>query len=418
MHTASMTAGSSLGGSVMSSVSTGGGAAVKTETNKQQDLSQLLEEEEIRPLIYGILAFRIVEARKIITEESEKDQTLNAYCKISIQDLSKRTKVAPNINGRSYWNQVKHFPVQISRSRRHPSNLVRIQVFSFKHANEKHKEYGTVAFHLHDIARALKFKGKFDLFLVDQIVGEIQVSITFHYGLFGFGYSLQLKKKDQVQPPDWFVRHSLFPRLQPPTERAEPGRGVMLPKATCHPYCVPFDYRVFLGDGREIAPKLDWAAAAENRFPNLMGYMKDFSHVRHAMKQISSRHEKLQFLRDVIASSSKRLEMTKEEPSFRSNQPPEKPYMKYMRPVSGVRKFALTVEDFADLDLREAPSTARGMGEDGAPTETELADTEIIPAITPSVTPPITSPTRAQSIWRSLKPITSRERLPPSQPGR
>jgi len=229
--------------------------------------------------------------------------------------------------------------------------------------HDKHREFGTVAFHLHDIARAIKFKGKFDLFLVDQIVGEIQVAITFHYGLFGYGYSTQLRRKDQGQQPDWYVRHSLFPRIEPPSDRSEIGRGVLLPKAICHPYCVPFDYRVFLGYGREIAPKLDWAQASENRFPSLLQNMRDFSLTRHAYKQITSRHEKLQFLRDVISASSKRMEIIKEEPTFHATESQEKPYMKYMKPVSGLRKFALTPDELAELDFSSGPRrTAAQLG--------------------------------------------------------
>lgn len=41
--------------------------------------------------------------------------------------------------------------------------------------------------------------------------------------------------------------------------------------------------------------------------------------------------------RDVIASSSRRTEIIKDEPSLaRDSEPPERPYMKYMKPVAGL----------------------------------------------------------------------------------
>jgi len=122
----------SLGGSLTGTAGVGGGVGrnKRPDPFKQNELNKLLAEEDTRPIIYGVLSFRIIEARKITASQEASKELLNTYCKISVQDLSKRTKVAANVGGRSVWNQVKHFPVQISRNRRHPNNLVRLQVCS------------------------------------------------------------------------------------------------------------------------------------------------------------------------------------------------------------------------------------------------------------------------------------------------
>lgn len=165
------------------------------------------------------------------------------YCKVSVRNLTKRTNVVPLRLKGCHWNQTKHLPtnvccfffavntftrltmpVKVVRSRKHPFNLVRIQLFAFDSTMPKqHELIGTVAFHLHDIIKVschflffpytyvasffivlttvlfmhmvvqvTKVEGTFDLFDNHVFVGEMDLDVAFCYGVFGYGYSSQV----------------------------------------------------------------------------------------------------------------------------------------------------------------------------------------------------------------------------------
>ena len=62
-----------------------------------------------------------------------------------------------------YWNQIKHFPVKVVKSRSHPFNLMELEMKSINPKTGAHELIGSCVFHLHDIMENSPISGSFDL---------------------------------------------------------------------------------------------------------------------------------------------------------------------------------------------------------------------------------------------------------------
>eukprot|EP00741_Cyanophora_paradoxa_P009336 tig00000144_g9044.t1 len=299
---------------------------------KAEPPGPLLSEEEVHPAVKGVISLHIKECKKLYT--GDLSTYTNCFMRISVRNLTKRTRVAQVSYGTVMWDQIKHFPVTVLRNRRHPFNLLTLQLFAFESQNAmSHKPVGSVSLHLHDIVKASPVSGEFDLWDRHHIVGELHLDIAFTYGFFGYGYSVQLK--DELQP-EQHVAHSLFPRVDPPEDRREPQRLTMTPKAVRHPAFIPFAQRVVLGYGASLAAILNREEDDEKEredFALLRASMGRLESLRAQYTALSSRHERLAFLRRVILASNARLEAVKEDTDFDGTEHAPKPYFRYMRPT-------------------------------------------------------------------------------------
>eukprot|EP00163_Fabomonas_tropica_P007082 TRINITY_DN1671_c0_g1_i1.p1 TRINITY_DN1671_c0_g1~~TRINITY_DN1671_c0_g1_i1.p1 ORF type:complete len:165 (+),score=7.39 TRINITY_DN1671_c0_g1_i1:179-673(+) len=124
---------------------TGIGKESKSKTN-------FMQEEEAHPSIQGVLSIRVNSANKLTCEDF-RGQPHNVYVEISVRELVKRTKVVQNPASMDpTWDQLKHFPVQVIRNRKHPFNMVSLEVKAFESDNPgRVVQLGSIAFHLHDV---------------------------------------------------------------------------------------------------------------------------------------------------------------------------------------------------------------------------------------------------------------------------
>ncbi|KAG5462605.1 MAG: hypothetical protein BJ554DRAFT_4453, partial [Olpidium bornovanus] len=97
----------------------------------------------------------------------------------------------------------------------------------------------------------------YDLWDDTLLVGEINLEVTFNYGEFGYGYSVQMLEPN-VEADD-LVRYSLFPRINPMPDETDFESHVLQVKAVAHPSFIPFKSRVHLSYGKEIGPRPDEA---------------------------------------------------------------------------------------------------------------------------------------------------------------
>jgi len=132
--------------------------------------------------------------------------------------------------------------VTVVRDPDHPFNLINIDLYrldeSRAHFIEQQRSnfdksadlLGSVHFHLHDIIKASPVDGAFDLFREHQYAGELHLVAVFNYGLYGYGYSVQLPVGRPVEEQ---ISYSLYPRVEPPDERLVGSRG-------CHDHIPSF----------------------------------------------------------------------------------------------------------------------------------------------------------------------------------
>ena len=204
------------------------------------------------------------------------------YIEIIVRNFSARTAVNKSENGKIMFNQCKHFPLRVPRSRAHPSNLVQIHLIG-THDTER-VNIGSLSFHLHDIIKGSPLAGKFNIQGQHLEKASLNLEITFNYGIFGYGNSLQLMEPQSVA--DEFVQYSLLPRMNPPSDKCRPGDNVLAVQAVPHPKFIPFEEKVFLSYGKEFKKELNELGDSLYQPQNLMRDYEKMSQVRRAVKRI------------------------------------------------------------------------------------------------------------------------------------
>ncbi|GBG68775.1 hypothetical protein CBR_g3315 [Chara braunii] len=178
---------------------------VTAEDNAESKL--LLVEEDMRPLVEGVLRFHI----RSMTELNYDCTSVKVFLRILIQALEKRTTRVLVVNGYAVWNEYIHFPISILRDQSHPFNLLSIEII-IEEVTSLHVVLGTLHFHLHEVAKAVTSHGCFNVWSANERVGILDMSIAFLYGLYGYGNSPQLLLHAKMVPEENLTA-SLLPRL-------------------------------------------------------------------------------------------------------------------------------------------------------------------------------------------------------------
>ncbi|KAJ3375953.1 Hyaluronan and proteoglycan link protein 1 [Allomyces arbusculus] len=265
----------------------------------------LMAEEDSRPSVTGILSVKIKQVHFLELNEAQLIHS-KCFATMSIRTLTKKTHVTRKENGVLHWNQTKHFPVVVPRSRKHPFNLLRIQILEVSSTDPTRTfPIGSVSFHVHDILGVSPIAGVFDLWDQHRLVGDVSLEITFNYGSFGYGYSPQLKEEKRV--PEDMITYSLFPRINPPEDQMESVDGVMAVKAVPHPSYIPFTEKVYLSYGKELG---DLKGMSDKQYvPDFVA--RDLSHLKAIRDQyvaMTDRVARILFLHKHLTSSNLRPE--------------------------------------------------------------------------------------------------------------
>eukprot|EP00736_Rhodelphis_marinus_P004859 Rmarinus@m.29357 len=299
------------------------------------EMLTMLAEEEIRPVVHGVLAIHVKNAANLLLEGGHLQ---NAYVKIQTRNVWKRTNVVSTAFGHPTWNQEKHIPIMVMRNRKHPFNLVRISVHSFDiHGTGKsaHHEIGSVSFHLHDVIKAGLVDGPFDIWNRHQIVGELRLRVDYYYGFFGFGYSSQLRLTEQLSMVS-FLRTSLLPRLPPPMVRFDSSRAALIPRFVEHPSMIPFKNRVSLlgDDDDEQGPCPRSNSRADFDLVKWKTSTR-LEQLKDAYLSLPNRFEKLRFLHSVVVCSTRRPELVKSD-AYVKDGVQTQAVMQYMMPTKNL----------------------------------------------------------------------------------
>ncbi|KAJ3031777.1 UNVERIFIED_CONTAM: Hyaluronan and proteoglycan link protein 1 [Siphonaria sp. JEL0065] len=320
----------------------------KTQVSEKRLLSEaaaaaraLGQEESVRPTLHGVLAVKIRMASLIKFESLQaktyalmltdiENRKYYGYGRIILHDFCQKPGQTNPSNSKCFRypemgsNEALPCPSlftadmkdcvdeslsQIVRNRKHPYNLVKIELFGFSPSSMTDiASIGSVSFHLHDILRANPIAGTYDLWKENIQVGDIDLEFTHSYGSFGYGYSPQLKEEDMS--PEEIITYSLFPRVIPSRGKCEPDNPVMVVTATPHPPIIPFKECVFLSYGREIRETLEEAADTMYEPTLFEKEMGEFDLIRDEYYSTTNRFARLTFLRNYLKGSTNQEEIT------------------------------------------------------------------------------------------------------------
>ncbi|KAL0208139.1 hypothetical protein P9112_010726 [Eukaryota sp. TZLM1-RC] len=317
-------------------------------SNETADLYSLMAEQQHGITLFGILHCRIISASHLISVAPYTQ----LYAKVAIQGFSKRSAVTMLQSSSSVTlSATKLLPITINRNPRHPDNLLRFTLLSVSKHHQPDLTIGAVSFNLHDIVKSKSIVGTFDIYSGDVVSGRLSIEIDFFYGVHGFGYSCQLRDLNISAPQQ--IEKSLFPRLEPPTDRADDTRGTILPRAQHHPAFVEFcGHETILGIGKQFESQLPPPTSREEsdtapgkfisdggeRFPLLEEYLKnsDYSGKVSRVIDCQSRLQRLKTLNnELFTNISKREHVLSEKSSIDTSQKSvgNKGFLKFMKPV-------------------------------------------------------------------------------------
>ncbi|KAJ3415178.1 hypothetical protein HDV05_005458 [Chytridiales sp. JEL 0842] len=290
-------------------------------------------EEHVRPALHGLISIKVRSAT-LITFDRTFASSVGAFCSISIRNAVKRTRVVKDNQGTLKWDQTKHFPITIVRNRRHPYNLLKIELLQMEtNQPNEHRQVGSVSFHVHDIIKANPIAGTYDLWDDNVQIGDIDLELTFNYGHFGYGYSYQLREEDLT--PNELVQYSLLPRVIPRRDQREPDEAVSVVCATPHPKYIPFKEPVYLSYGKEIKDALEEARDEMFLPTSFMKEMDKFEEIRDEYFSTNDRVERLMFLRNYLKNAANQQETMGSKPDEPMEDTiPSKNYTRFVLPLA------------------------------------------------------------------------------------
>ncbi|XP_064390261.1 uncharacterized protein LOC135338151 isoform X2 [Halichondria panicea] len=187
--------------------------------------------------VHGILTVHI---KTILLKDMEVDSrmlkllTLNVtLCHktkyFTFQQSSKNTDSA-------VCDSIKHWSVKLPEDcTGHDNNVLLELVTASPLLPHTTTTLSKAVLHLHDIIHTSPLSGKCELTDLDtwSAFGTVYADWAFCYGDFGYGESFQLRHS--LHKPQHYLHYCLFPRLTPPTKRAD-HNGIHIPQDTLYSF--------------------------------------------------------------------------------------------------------------------------------------------------------------------------------------
>ncbi|KAL0242678.1 hypothetical protein GEMRC1_005241 [Eukaryota sp. GEM-RC1] len=305
------------------------------------DLHSLLSAQQSGLNIMGVVSCSLISASQLLVEPS----TL-LYTTAHIQGVCKTSSLC-KYSSEARFDYNSYIPVLVSRSYRNPDNLLRFSVYQVSTMDQNDTVIGSVSFNLHDLVSNKKVSGNFSIFQNDVVVGEISLLLQFFYGSLGYGYSCQIRDENMSAPQQ--IEKSLFPRLEPPQDRKDSSRSVLLPRAQHHPWFIEFgDCRTDLELGKYFKSVMPPPTARESvlrkpgehvsdlksRFPLVEKHLNVLNYRDKANELLAdpSRISRLKELRTVVYPTKTRNHVLANDQEITPSETDNK-FLKYLKPI-------------------------------------------------------------------------------------
>ncbi|XP_072338412.1 uncharacterized protein [Scyliorhinus torazame] len=264
------------------------------------------------------------------------------------------------------FEEVKYFCVQVPRGMNDDRNKISIELLGLERLSESQRLLGRTYLHLFDIVRQVSVTDTYELGIKNLHVCNLDMSIDFAYGYFGYGFSNQLKQPENEKQK--IQEKSLFLRIPPLENRKDQVHNVITYQPMPYPAFLPDDLQVTVGRDREREAVLTETSEELKKVPRkvlqLMKSRKRLDQLRFEYNERKTEEQRIEFLEQLILRKvGKSRKMLRSErkmkgavwagPGERSTSPKAQPES---TSISGITHPEIEIIDVDSSDDKEHPS--------------------------------------------------------------
>ncbi|XP_038643486.1 uncharacterized protein LOC119959010 [Scyliorhinus canicula] len=200
------------------------------------------------------------------------------------------------------FEEVKYFCVQVPRGKNDDRNKISIELLGLERLSESQRLLGRTYLHLFDIVQHVSVTDSFELGIKNLHVCNLDMSIDFAYGYFGYGFSNQLKQPENEKQK--IQEKSLFLRIPPLENRKDNVHNVITYQPMPYPAFLPDDLQVTVGRDRERESVLTETSEELKKVPRkvlqLMKSRKRLDQLRFEYNEKKTEEQRIEFLEQLI----------------------------------------------------------------------------------------------------------------------
>ncbi|XP_038646194.1 microtubule-associated protein futsch-like [Scyliorhinus canicula] len=200
------------------------------------------------------------------------------------------------------FEEVKYFCVQVPRGKNDDRNKISIELLELERLSESQRVLGRTYLHLFDIVQQVSVSDTFELGIKNLHVCNLDMSIDFAYGYFGYGFSNQLKQPENEKQK--IQEKSLFLRIPPLENRKDNVHNVITYQPMPYPAFLPDDLQVTVGRDRERESVLTETSEELKKVPRkvlqLMKSRKRLDQLRFEYNEKKTEEQRIEFLEQLI----------------------------------------------------------------------------------------------------------------------
>ncbi|XP_043550413.1 uncharacterized protein LOC122551910 [Chiloscyllium plagiosum] len=202
------------------------------------------------------------------------------------------------------FEEVKYFCVQIPRGKNDVRNKVIVELLGIERMSDSQKLLGRTNLQLIDIVQQVSVSDMYELGIKNLHVCNLDMSIDFSYGYFGYGYSNQLKRFDKEKQK--IQETSLFLRIPPLESRKDQVYNVITYQPMPFPAFLPDDLHVSLSRERDRDRETmskepsEYLTKVPRKVLQHMKSRKRLDRLRQELNEKQTQEQRMEFLEHLI----------------------------------------------------------------------------------------------------------------------
>ncbi|XP_055494344.1 uncharacterized protein LOC129698924 [Leucoraja erinacea] len=203
------------------------------------------------------------------------------------------------------FEEVKYFIAQIPKQKNDERNKIAVELVGVERFSDAQRLLGQTYLHLIDIIKKGSVSETCELGIKNLRVCNLDMSIDFSYGHFGYGYSNQLRQVEKDK--SGINENSLFLRIPPLENRKDEVNNVITYQTMPYPMFLPEELQVSVGGlGREreretvAAESSEYFTKVPRRVLQLMKTRKRLDLLRNEYDKKKTQEQRIEFLEQLI----------------------------------------------------------------------------------------------------------------------
>ncbi|KAI3380273.1 hypothetical protein SNEBB_004899 [Seison nebaliae] len=277
------------------------------------DVNTTTSEALINPT--GVLAVHVKKMTNIAFKNDISDVT-KIYFRISVGDICHTTTTVPvNHQSTLLFDNLRHYHCKVDPKKDALANRIHLQLYGVlglkdpENPFDIHRILAAKTLNLLDIIRTMYASENITLERQRLKIGQVTIEFCFAYGSFGYGYSNQIASPTYTLSSEENLSHSMFLRLEPPSDRKLHNLDILAPQYVPHPKFMEFDEHIRTPTkirGSHFSSKKDEDRAYPLLFETIK---KPYMKLLNEFNDCTSREHRIDFLHNLIS-----LNMRKREP--------------------------------------------------------------------------------------------------------